>query len=81
MAAAKGFVLLRLKAPCRFTTIAWSACYLATGALVLALILGGFLVARLGQGPMTIEGLGPRIASALDQRFGRGYDFSLDGRL
>ena len=26
---------------------------------------------------MTIEGLGPRIASALDQRFGRGYDFSL----
>ena len=26
---------------------------------------------------MAIEGLGPRIASALDQRFGRGYDFSL----
>ena len=26
---------------------------------------------------MSIDGIGPRIASALDQRFGRGYDFSL----
>ncbi len=26
---------------------------------------------------MAIDGFGPRIASALDQRFGRGYDFSL----
>ena len=26
---------------------------------------------------MAIDALGPRIASALDQRFGRGYDFSL----
>ncbi len=75
--AAKGLASPRLRRPRRFTAFAWSACYLVIGALLLALLCGGLLVARLAQGPMAIDGLGPRIASALDQRFGRGYDFSL----
>ncbi len=75
--AAKGFAASRLKAPRRFAVFAWSACYLVIGALVLLLLGGGFLVVRLAQGPMAIGGLGPRIAGALDQRFGHGYDFSL----
>ncbi|WP_395665327.1 AsmA-like C-terminal region-containing protein [Methylocella sp.] len=48
----------------------------ATFAALLALA-GALLVARLEHGPMTISGLGPAIAKALDQRFGHGYAFSI----
>lgn len=44
---------------------------------MLAAVVGGLFVARLAQGPIAISGLGAEIASALDERFGRGYDFSL----
>jgi hypothetical protein len=75
--AAKNLALPRPRKPRRVTFFAWSACYLMIGAISIALLGGGFLVARLARGPVAIEGLGPRIASALDQRFGRGYDFTL----
>lgn len=61
----------------RLTYVALSACRLALGGVILALIGGGVLVARLAWSPIVIDGLGPRIASALDERFGRGYEFSL----
>ncbi len=72
-----GMVLIGLKRPRRLAKFAWSTCYVFLSLILLAVIGGGVLVVRLAQGPMAIEGLGPRIASALDQRFGRGYDFSL----
>lgn len=75
--AAKGLASPLLKRPRRFAGFAWSACYLVTGVFLLALLCGGLLALRLAAGPMSIDGAGPRIASALDQRFGRGYDFSL----
>ncbi len=75
--AAKDADGLRPKKPRRLRFFARSCGYVAAGLLVLTLISGAFLVARLTQGPMAINGLGPLIASALDQRFGRGYDFSL----
>ncbi len=46
------------------------------GLALLALICGGFFVARITLGPLSIKGLGPQIAHALDERFGRGYEFS-----
>ena len=46
------------------------------GLALLALIGGGFFVARIALGPLSIKGLGPQIANALDERFGRGYEFS-----
>ncbi len=55
---------------------AWSTCKLVLGLAFLALIGGGFFVARLAIGPVSIYGLGPQIAKALDERFGRGYEFS-----
>ncbi len=61
----------------RAVRIAWSTCYLTLGCILLAASLGGLFVARLAQGPITISGLGAQIASALDERFGRGYDFRL----
>jgi hypothetical protein len=73
----ESMVLAGLKKPRRFTWFAWSACYCALALLLLTLLAGGALIARLAQGPMAIEGLGPRIAGALNERFGRGYDFSL----
>ena len=33
-------------------------------------------MARIALGPLSIDGLGPQIAKALDERFGRGYEFS-----
>ena len=56
---------------------AWSTCKLMLGLAFLALIGSGFFVVRLALGPLSIHGLGPQIAQALDQRFGRGYEFSL----
>jgi hypothetical protein len=55
---------------------AWTTCKLVLGLVFLALIGGGFFVARLALGPLSINGLGPQIARALDERFGRGYEFS-----
>jgi hypothetical protein len=55
---------------------AWTTCKLVLGLVFLALIGGGFFVARLALGPLSIKGLGPQIARALDERFGRGYEFS-----
>ena len=46
------------------------------GLALLALIGGGFFVVRVALGPLSIKGLGPQIANALDERFGRGYEFS-----
>lgn len=57
--------------------LAWSTCYLTLGCLALAVIVAGLFVARLTQGPISISGLGAEIASALDDRFGHGYDFRL----
>jgi len=55
---------------------AWSTCKLALGLALLALVGGGFFVGRLALGPVSIKGLGPQIAKALDERFA-GYEFSL----
>ena len=63
----------RRRGPARF---AWSTCKLALGLAFLALIGGGFFVARIALGPLSIKGLGPQIAKALDERFGGGYEFS-----
>jgi hypothetical protein len=46
------------------------------GLVFLALTGGGFFVARLALGPLSINALAPQIAKALDERFGRGYEFS-----
>ena len=48
------------------------------GALVIAgLLAAGLLYARLAQGPLLVEGLAPRIAAALQERFGGGTSFSI----
>jgi hypothetical protein len=65
--------------PRRFVWFALSACHLLLGAVMLAVVVGGLFVARLAMGPISIDSLGPEIAKALNQRFGRGYDFSLGG--
>ncbi len=57
--------------------MAVSACTLVAGIATLLLIAGGIFVMRLSHSPIIIEGLGPRIATALDERFGRGYHFGL----
>ncbi|HYP57283.1 MAG TPA: hypothetical protein VEQ35_03245, partial [Beijerinckia sp.] len=44
---------------------------------MLAVVAGGLFVARIAQGPITFDALGPRIAGALDDRFGHGYEFFL----
>ncbi len=75
--AGAGFGAASSRPPRRAARLVWSSCYIALGCLALALIVGGLFVARLAQGPITISGLGAQIASALDQRFGRGYDFRL----
>jgi hypothetical protein len=59
--------------------IALSTCHLILAVIMLALVGGALLVARLAEGPITIDGLGPQIESALEERFGRGYDFKLGG--
>jgi hypothetical protein len=67
----------RIKAPRKLRRFAGRACSFVVGALLLALACGGLLLGRLSFGPMAVDGLGPHIATALDQRFGRGYDFTL----
>jgi hypothetical protein len=59
------------------TRFALSTCKLTLGLAVVALVGGGFFVARIAVGPLSIKGLGPQIANALDARFGHGYEFSL----
>lgn len=56
--------------------VAWSTCKLVLGLAFLAIIGGGLFVARIAMGPVSIYGLGPQIAKSLDERFGRGYEFS-----
>lgn len=77
--AANAAASVRLRASHRrgAARFAWSTCRIAFGLALLALIGGGFFVARLAFGPLTIHSLGPQIAQALDERFGRGYEFSL----
>ncbi|MGH6819657.1 MAG: hypothetical protein ACREDU_02210, partial [Methylocella sp.] len=45
----------------------------------MALVGGGFLVARLALGPLAIDGFAPQIAKALDDRFGHRYEFGFGG--
>ncbi len=59
------------------TKFAWNTCRVAFGLTLVAVVIGSILIARLAFGPLTISGLGPQIAKALDERFGRGYEFSL----
>lgn len=48
------------------------------GALALTILLAiGLLHGRLAQGPLVIEGAAPRIADALNSRFGRQYRFRI----
>ncbi len=90
---ASGFSLLRCftagKGACLFVAaMAWraryrslrlagSVCILTAGVATLLVIAGGYFVMRLSHSPMVIEGLGPRIAAALDEKFGHGYHFAL----
>ncbi len=57
--------------------VAVSACTLLAGLAALLLVAGGVFVMRLSHSPIVIEGLGPRIAAGLDEKFGRGYHFAL----
>ena len=53
-------------------------CFKSLGALVILAAVGlGLVTARLSQGPLKLDGLGDKIASALDARFGRGARFTL----
>ncbi len=47
------------------------------GILLLVLLAGSLLVARLGQGPITISGLGPMIADVLAARVGHRLGFRI----
>jgi hypothetical protein len=57
--------------------MAGSICTMIAGVATLLLIAGGIFVMRLSHSPIVIEGLGPRIAEALDEKFGHGYHFTL----
>lgn len=57
--------------------MAFSCCKVAAGLVVLAVIGAGLLAVRLQQGPIAVEGLGEKIASALHDRFGKGMQFAL----
>ena len=57
--------------------IAWRCCLFASGLLVLGIVCLGLLVGFLAHGPIAVDGLGSRIADALDARFGRGTVFTL----
>ena len=63
----------------RFTPwrLAFTFCKLGAAIVVLAVIAAGVLTVRLQQGPIQIDGLGDKIASALQQRFGKGVHFVL----
>ncbi|HZM08447.1 MAG TPA: hypothetical protein VFC11_08375, partial [Methylocella sp.] len=54
---------------------AWFGCKLFLGLAVLILIGAGLLVARIAFAPLSISALGPQIANALNDRFGRRYEF------
>ena len=56
---------------------AFTCCKFGAAVVVLAVIAAGILTVRLQQGPIQIEGLGDKIAGALQQRFGRGAHFVL----
>ena len=58
----------------RFAMIVVAICGAVAIAAVLAL---GLLHARLSQGPLVVESLSPRIAQALNDRFGAAYRFTL----
>jgi hypothetical protein len=47
------------------------------GVVILAVLCGGLLAARLSREPITISGLGPLIADVLDARFGHRFAFRL----
>lgn len=54
------------------------ACFkLAAGLVVLAVVAAGILTVRLHEGPIVIDGLGDKIASALHERFGSDAHFVL----
>lgn len=63
----------------RFTPrrMLFGCCKLAGVVMVLAVVCAGILALRLQQGPMEIDGLGEKIASALHDRFGNGLAFDL----
>ena len=63
----------------RFTPwrLAFTFCKFGAAIVVLAVIAAGVLTVRLQQGPIQIDGLGDKIASALQQRFGKGVHFVL----
>ena len=53
-------------------------CFKSLGALLILVAVGlGLVAARLSQGPLKLDGLGDKIASALDGKFGRGAHFRL----
>ncbi len=62
----KGFALLAVK--------------LLLGFAALAVICVGLFAARLALGPVPIDSFAPRIANAIGERFGRGYEFGI-GRI
>ncbi len=57
--------------------VATRCCAFLGGLVVLAVLLLGLLVGLLAHGPIAIDGLGPRIAEVLQDRFGRGAVFTL----
>jgi uncharacterized protein DUF3971 len=70
----------RLRAPWRgfrLGGVGWSLLGLCAGLLALALVGFAVLAVRLSQGPIGLESLTPRIASSLEERFGRQYTFDL----
>ncbi len=52
-------------------------CVFVGGLVVLAVLALGVVVGLLAHGPIAIDGLGPRIAAVLQDRFGRGAVFTL----
>ncbi len=75
-----GMVAIRRGRPRRRFTpwrLAFTFCKLGAAVVVLAVIAAGVLTVRMQQGPMRIDGLGDKIASALQQRFGKGARFVL----
>lgn len=61
----------------RSLRMAASVCILIAGVATLLLVAGGVFVMRISHSPFVVEGLGPRIAAALDEKFGHGYHFAL----
>ncbi len=57
--------------------MAFNCVKFAAGVFVLAVVGAGILALRLQEGPIEIDGLGQKIASALHDRFGEGMAFDL----